>query len=159
MDADRLLLELTLVGRMALAALFGFLVGAEREFRGKRAGERTFALVGMGSAGVTGVGVLLFPPSAEKVIAGVITGIGFLGVGVIWRSEEGQARGLTTAAATWAVAAVGVIAGAGLYIAAALATAIVLLLLVFDRVPGLGGIAKRLNRGGGAGRPPSARAG
>src|SRR6266516_6710099 len=112
-------LQLTVFLRIALAALLGFVVGLERELRGKAAGERTFSLVAVGAAAFTAVGVEKFPESAEKIMAGVATGIGFLGVGIIWREEGGQSRGLTTAAATWAVAAVGVLAGAGLELSGA----------------------------------------
>lgn len=137
-------MQWTLFGRMALAAVFGGLIGLEREVRGKRAGERTFALVAFGSAGFTAVGVELFPASAEKVIAGIATGIGFLGVGIIWRMEGGQARGLTTAAATWAIAAIGVIVGTGLYLTAALATAFTLAVLEVQYVPVVARLVKRL---------------
>lgn len=142
---DDPVLQLAIVGRMALAALFGFLIGFERELRRKSAGQRTLALVALGSAGVTAVGVELFPASAEKVMAGVITGVGFIGVGIIWRAGEGQARGLTTAAATWAVAAIAVAVGSGLYLAGALGTALALGLLLLDRVPGLGNLPERLS--------------
>jgi putative Mg2+ transporter-C (MgtC) family protein len=130
----RLALELTLVGRMALAGVLGFVAGAERELRGKDAGTRTFGLMALGTAGITGLGVELFPVSAEKVIAGVVTGIGFLGAGVIWRARVGQARGLTTAAALWAVAALGVLVGAGLYLAGVLGAALVVGALLLDRL-------------------------
>lgn len=136
--------EWTLFGRMTLAAVFGGLIGFEREVRGKRAGERTFALVAFGSAGFTAVGVELFPASAEKVIAGIATGIGFLGVGIIWRMEGGQARGLTTAAATWAIAAIGVIVGTGLYLTAAAATAFTFGILELQYVPVVAHLVKRL---------------
>lgn len=129
----RLALELTLVGRMALAGVLGLIAGAEREFRGKDAGTRTFGLMAIGTAGITGLGVELFPVSAEKVIAGVVTGLGFLGAGVIWRAH-GQARGLTTAAALWAVAGVGVLIGAGLYLAGVLGTGLVVGALLLDRL-------------------------
>jgi len=58
--------ELTLIGRTALGALLGYVIGFEREYRGKPAGERTFGLLALGAAGVTALGVLAFPASAEK---------------------------------------------------------------------------------------------
>jgi putative Mg2+ transporter-C (MgtC) family protein len=152
--------QLSIVERIALAALFGFLVGLERESRGKQAGERTFALVALGASAFTALGVELFPESAEKVMAGVATGIGFLGVGIIWREEGGQSRGLTTAAATWAVAAVGVLAGAGLQLSAALATVLVLAILEFEYLPFTGSWVHRMpeddrDPGDPQARPPS----
>jgi putative Mg2+ transporter-C (MgtC) family protein len=130
----RAITQLTLFGRIALGGLLGYVIGFEREYRGKSAGERTFALLAVGAAGVTGLGVLEFPASAEKVIAGVITGVGFLGAGLIFREDRlGQVHGLTTAASSWAAAAMGILAGAGAYLTAVLGTILVLLLLEADR--------------------------
>jgi putative Mg2+ transporter-C (MgtC) family protein len=120
---------------MALAALFGYAIGWEREIRGKAAGERTFALIALGAAGFTALGVEDFPASAEKIIAGVATGIGFLGAGIIFRQEGGNVMGLTTAASSWAAAAIGVLVGAGEYITGFLATLLVLLILEIDNLP------------------------
>ena len=143
-EEGRFTLELTLAGRMALAALFGFLVGLERESRGKSAGERTFAMVGLAASGFAGVAFLNFPETAGQAVAGVATGIGFLGIGIIWREERGeQARGLTTAASILGVAAIGVVTGVGLYLTAVLATALALLILEFDRAPVLSALHRR----------------
>jgi putative Mg2+ transporter-C (MgtC) family protein len=87
---------------------------------------------------VTGLGALFFPASAEKVIAGVITGVGFLGAGLIFRErdlEGSQPAGLTTAASSWAAAAVGILAGAGLYLASIVSCLFVLLILEVNRLP------------------------
>ena len=131
--------ELTLIGRTALGALLGYVIGFEREYRGKPAGERTFGLLALGAAGVTALGVLAFPASAEKVIAGVITGVGFLGAGLIFRERDmsghGQVLGLTTAASSWAAAAVGILAGAGAYLSAVATCVVVLVLLEVHRLP------------------------
>lgn len=135
----RLATQAVLIGRIALGAALGYVVGFEREYRGKSAGERTFGLLALGAAGVTGLGVLFFPASAEKVIAGVITGVGFLGAGLIFRERDvesgGQPLGLTTAASSWAAAAVGILAGAGLYLTSVVACAFVLLILEVNRLP------------------------
>jgi putative Mg2+ transporter-C (MgtC) family protein len=139
-------LQLALFGRMVLASLFGFLIGFEREYRGKAAGERTFALLALGAAGFTALGVELFPASAEKVIAGVATGVGFLGAGIIWRTQSGPA-GLTTAASTWAAAAIGVLCGSAVYLTAALATVLTIAILESESLP-LVGRVRRL-------RPPA----
>jgi len=131
--------QATLIGRIALGAFLGYVIGFEREYRGKSAGERTFGLLALGAAAVTGAGVLFFSASAEKVIAGVITGVGFLGAGLIFRERDttgqGQVLGLTTAASSWAAAAVGILAGAGLYFSAVVACAIVLVILEINRLP------------------------
>jgi putative Mg2+ transporter-C (MgtC) family protein len=146
-DGDRLALELTVAGRMALAALLGFLVGLERESRGKSAGERTFAIVALAAAGFSGLAITTFPNTIGQAVAGVASGIGFLGIGIIWRAEEGQARGLTTAASIFGVAAIGVVAGLGLYLTAVLATVVVLVLLEFDHIPVLTNLHRRFTRG------------
>ena len=144
MQIDRFTLELTLAGRMALGALLGFLVGLEREARGKSAGERTFAIVALAASGFSGTAITMFPETTGQAVAGIATGLGFLGVGIIWRAGEGQTRGLTTAASILGVAAIGVVSGLGLYLTAVLATVIVLLLLEFNRVPVLGGLHRRV---------------
>ena len=134
----RLATQAVLIGRIALGAALGYTIGFEREYRGKPAGERTFGLLALGAAGVTGLGVLFFPASAEKVIAGVITGVGFLGAGLIFRErdeEGGQPLGLTTAASSWAAAAVGILAGAGLYLSSVVASVFVLVVLEVNRLP------------------------
>jgi putative Mg2+ transporter-C (MgtC) family protein len=143
-DEGRVPLELTIAARMALAAVLGFLVGLERESRGKSAGERTFAIVALGAAGFAGTAITMFPSTAGQAVAGVATGIGFLGVGIIWRAEAGETRGLTTAASILCVAALGVVTGIGLYLAAIVGTALALFILEFDRMPGLRGLHRRV---------------
>jgi putative Mg2+ transporter-C (MgtC) family protein len=147
-DRERVALELTLAGRMALAAILGFLVGLERESRGKSAGERTFAIVALAAAGFAGVAIMMFPATTGQAVAGVASGIGFLGVGIIWRAEEGQARGLTTAASIFGVASIGVVVGLGLYLTAVFATVTVLVLLEFDHIPVLTNLHRRFSRDG-----------
>ena len=108
--------DLALFGRIALAALLGFIVGWEREVRGHPAGARTFALVSAGSAALTTIASDAFPSTAEKLIAGIVTGIGFIGAGIVLQDPHGHVRGLTTAAAIWAMAAVGVMAGSARFV-------------------------------------------
>src|SRR4051794_19189854 len=73
--------QVLLIARAALAAALGFLVGWERHIHGSPAGDRTHALVAVGASAFTTVGVVNFPSTAEKLIAGIVTGIGFLGAG------------------------------------------------------------------------------
>jgi putative Mg2+ transporter-C (MgtC) family protein len=143
-EPQRVTLELTLAARMGLAALLGFLVGLERESRGKSAGERTFAIVALAASGFAGLAITMFPQTVGQAVAGVATGIGFLGIGIIWRAEEGQTRGLTTAASILGTAAIGVLAGIGLYLTAILGTVLALLLLEFDNLPGLRNLHRRV---------------
>ena len=118
-----------------MAGVFGFAIGLERQARGKTAGERTFALVAASAAGFAGVAAEVFPETGGQLIAGVATGIGFLGVGIIWRSPMGSTRGLTTAASIWAAAVDGVLAGLGLYLTAVILMLLVVLILEAQRVP------------------------
>lgn len=127
-------IDLTLLIRIAIAALLAFAIGWEREFRGSEAGDRTFTLVGLGAAAFTAVGVENFPATAEKVMAGVVTGVGFLGGGMILR-DGGAVRGLTTAAAMWATAAVGMLAGVGELMIGALVAGLVIIVLELQFIP------------------------
>lgn len=126
--------ELIFIGRAALAAALAFLIGWEREARGSPAGDRTFAMVALGSAAFTAIGIEQFPETAEKLLAGVVTGVGFLGAGMIVK-EASEVRGLTTAAGIWAVASVGVVVGAGEYFVGVALTALILLILTWERIP------------------------
>jgi putative Mg2+ transporter-C (MgtC) family protein len=108
--------------RILLAVALGGLVGFERQYHGRAAGLRTHILVCLGSALITlaGIGLVVAETTAGSVIrsdpariaAGVITGIGFLGGGVIMRTRD-HVRGLTTAASIWFTAGLGVIIGLG----------------------------------------------
>ncbi|MGH2591151.1 MAG: MgtC/SapB family protein [Actinomycetota bacterium] len=143
--------QLTILGRGALAAALGLVIGLERETRGKAAGERTFALLALGAAAFVAVGIAVFPGSADRVIQGVAAGVGFLGAGVIFQ-READVQGLTTAASAWAAAAIGVVVGLGAYVAAALATAVVLIILELDQIPVLRKIREQAESAGQAGR-------
>lgn len=118
--------QLALVGRLAIAALLGSIIGLERELRGYPAGVRTVGLVAFGAAFFTEVSRVAGPE--DRIAAGIVTGIGFLGAGLIFR-EGYTVRGITTAATVWASAAIGMAVGRELILAAALATALVLLWL------------------------------
>lgn len=126
-----------LIGRLALATVLGALVGAERERRERAAGLRTHALVGVGSAlfiivsafgftDVLGTPNVVLDPS--RVAAQVASGVGFLGAGTIILRRN-TVRGLTTAASVWAVAAIGLAIGGGLYVAGVATAALTLAVL------------------------------
>ena len=103
--------------RLTAASIIGGAIGLDRELHGKPSGVRTMAIVALGSALVVLVGQHLDAKDASagsRVIQGVITGIGFLGAGVILRNPAGKrVRGLTTAAAIWLTACMGVACGFG----------------------------------------------
>jgi len=118
--------QLAIVGRLAFAAVLGALIGLERELRGYPAGVRTVALVALGAALFTDISQLL--GEEDRVAAGIVTGIGFIGAGVIFR-EGYTVRGITTAATIWSAAAIGMAVGRELYLVAGLGAVLVFILL------------------------------
>jgi putative Mg2+ transporter-C (MgtC) family protein len=109
-------LVLQVVVRLVVAAILGGIIGMERMLKGKPAGLRTQMLVCMASASVLIVARLDGIPHAElsRVIDGILTGIGFIGGGVILKlTQEREILGVTTAASIWATAAVGIAVGLG----------------------------------------------
>jgi len=124
--------------RMLVAALLSGVVGLERERGERAAGLRTHALVGLGSCLVMLVSAFgfsdwHFTPGAldpSRMAAQVVSGIGFLGAGVIiFQRDREVVRGLTTAASVWVVAAIGLAVGGGMYVTATVGTGITLLIL------------------------------
>jgi len=119
--------------RLLLAAALGAIIGYQRERAGKAAGLRTHVLICVGAALFTIASLYGFGAATDpaRIAAGVVVGIGFLGGGVIIRRvEEGIVAGLTTAATIWAVAGIGLAAGAGLYLVSAVTAAIMLIVLL-----------------------------
>lgn len=117
--------------RIAVACLCGGLVGLERTKRLKEAGIRTHIIVALGAALIMVVSKYGFGDvggaDASRIASNVITGISFLGAGVIF-VRGGSVKGLTTAAGIWATAAIGLALGAGMYTVGVLCTALVILL-------------------------------
>jgi len=131
------LLDITL--RLLLAAALGAGIGYQRERANKPAGLRTHILIALGSALFTVISIFGFNGTVDpsRVAAGVVTGIGFIGAGVILRGVRGEhVVGLTTAASIWAVAAIGMAAGVGMYLIATVVTAIAVLVLMVPTVKG-----------------------
>jgi len=118
--------------RLVLSVIAGGLIGLEREVVHKPAGIRTHMLVCLGSALFVLVTIETLPNEAARIIAGIATGIGFLGAGTIFRSKS-EVHGLTTAASVWAVAAVGIAIGLGYYLMAIIAVVLVLLVLQLNK--------------------------
>lgn len=118
------------VGRLLLACILGAVVGLDRELNRKAAGVRTNLLICMGSAFFTLLSAVLAGENGPKgqVASNIVQGIGFLGAGVIVHNRS-RVSGLTSAASIWAVASIGMAAGAGLYMAAIAGTVIVVLAL------------------------------
>jgi putative Mg2+ transporter-C (MgtC) family protein len=125
----------SIVIRLVLAAVFGGVIGFQRERQERPAGLRTHILVSLGSALFMLVSTFDFGLDSDptRIAAQVVTGIGFLGAGTIIR-QGNIVMGLTTAASLWSVAAVGLAAGAGYYSAAAIGTLLIFVGLSFFKV-------------------------
>lgn len=125
-------IELVIVVKLIVAFLLGAFIGYDREKHGNSAGIRTYAAVCMGAAIFTSIGIHIVndTAAASRIIANIITGIGFLGAGIIYRNSSGNgSHGLTTAATIWCTAAVGVAVGMNMYIIAVAASAALYFLL------------------------------
>ena len=127
---------LIITGKMLLAIVFGGVIGIEREALGKPAGSRTYALITLGSCLFTIMSIQGFKQfgdsSPAALVSSIISGMGFLGAGVIIFHKE-KLEGLTTAAALWAVASVGIAIGLGWYYVSIIATILIFLLLFIVR--------------------------
>jgi putative Mg2+ transporter-C (MgtC) family protein len=133
------------VPRLLLALLCGFCVGLNRDLHHKDAGFRTFSLVSLGSAVITLVMVhqsALDISAVSRVAQGIVTGIGFLGAGLILHRDGGlKVTGLTTAAAIWATASLGIASGLGLFVIVLPALLLILFVLTIG-----GPIERRIER-------------
>jgi putative Mg2+ transporter-C (MgtC) family protein len=123
-----------------LAAALGAGIGYQRERAGKAAGVRTHILVSSGAALFTLASIYGFGGTTvdiSRVAAGVVVGVGFIGAGVILRGPRGEeVAGLTTAATIWVTAAIGLAAGAGMYLISVIATAVIEGILLLPKVRG-----------------------
>ncbi|MDB5521666.1 MAG: magnesium transporter, partial [Tardiphaga sp.] len=133
--------------RLGVATLAGSAVGLNRDLHGKPIGLRTLSLVALATSMVValtdpGGEVSHFSDASSRVVQGVLTGIGFLGAGVILHGEsKSRVRGLTSAALTWLTACIGIMCGAGQWRIVAVAVAITFVILMIG-----GGVEKRLHR-------------
>ena len=125
------LTESEIFTRLIMAAFIGAIIGAERQIHKRPAGMRTHGLICVGATLFTIISGF-YDQDPARISAGIVTGIGFLAAGVVFRSEK-HLQGITTAAEIWVLAAIGIAIGAGLYYAA-IATAIIVLVLL---VPGV----------------------
>lgn len=144
--------------KLLLAMLAGFVIGFERELHHKPAGMATMTIVTLASAlmmelsyGLSGLGIGPQNADPARLAAGVLTGIGFLGAGVIIQDAR-RVQGITTAATIWLMAGVGLAIGAGFYIPALAAVGLALVAFWLNPVTGLLVEARRNRLQGSAGR-------
>ena len=134
--------------RLLLASVIGLLFGLDRERAHKPAGVRTYMMVCLASCVIAMVsaygyqsvvgaydGAINLVTDPARLMVGVLTGIGFLGAGIIWRSPRGDVSGVTTAAGILMLAALGICCGLGLYMIIAVAGPIAYLALISERLP------------------------
>lgn len=117
------------INKFLLATLLCGLIGAEREYRSKSAGLKTMMMIGLGATLFTILSIKIGASSQDRIASNIVTGIGFLGAGVIFK-EENRVKGLTTACIIWIVAAIGMAVGSGYYEQAIGVTGVVLLALI-----------------------------
>jgi putative Mg2+ transporter-C (MgtC) family protein len=124
--------DVHLLARVALACAIAFCFGFERQLRGSPAGNRTFVLIGGTAAAVTSVAGL----SSPQAVAGILTGIGFIGAGLVF-IHGATVRGLTSAATVFAVAGIGIVLGYGHLYLGLFVGAAFLFMLELQHIPGL----------------------
>ena len=116
--------------RLLIALGIGAIIGAEREYRSKSAGLRTMIMVSLSSCLFTIMSLRIGVDSHDRIAANILTGLGFVGAGVIFKYEN-RISGITTATTIWMTAALGMAAGAGYEMLSLFATFIVLIVLIF----------------------------
>lgn len=112
--------------------VFGYLIGAERESRGKDAGISTHIMVICGATLFTFLSSLVDPSSESRIAAQIVSGIGFLGAGLILKEEGSRVKNLTTASSIWFAGAIGMALGFDMHSLAAIATVVC---VIVPRIP------------------------
>lgn len=125
--------DLDILVRIAVGFVLAYLVGFERQLRGSPAGDRTYALVGAAATAITAVAGNASP----QAVAGIVTGVGFIGGALVFRGQGGLVRGLTSAATVFSAAALGVVVGYGHLVIGVFMTLVFLLTLELQHIPAL----------------------
>ena len=121
---------LGLLTKIVLATALGYLIGMERELHGKVVGTRTISLIAIGSALYVLMSPTMISGDNSRIIAQVVSGIGFLGAGIIFKDGD-TVKGLTTAATVWCSAAIGCLCGYGMFAEAVIGTAAIITVNLF----------------------------
>lgn len=123
-----------LIIKIGLSLLCGYIIGIEREYSGKAVGTRTISLICLGSTLFCLMSPMVFNVDNSRVVAQIVSGIGFIGAGIIFKNGD-EVHGLTTAATIWASAAVGSLIGMGMYFEAGVGTlAILFINIAFKKI-------------------------
>lgn len=136
MPVESLQYDFVMLFRVVFACLLGCLIGWERERHRNivSAGIRTYGAISLGACAFGIVGLVIANADPSRVASQVVTGIGFLGGGIIFRQGD-YVTGLTTAATLWATAAVGLAVSVGMYLTSLLISLLIFLLLYLPRMP------------------------
>lgn len=121
---------LVVITKIILATALGYLIGLERELHGKVVGTRTISLIAIGSALYVLMSPSIIGGDNSRIIAQVVSGIGFLGAGIIFKDGD-TVKGLTTAATVWCAAAIGCLCGFGMFAEAILGTTAIMIVNLF----------------------------
>lgn len=138
--------DLIILGRAALAAALGFVIGWERQIAGASLRARTIGLAALTAASLTALGAEIFGNGTDRIVQGIVTGIGFLGAGVIIHGSSGEVRGLTTAASLWAMTSIGVAVGFGHELLGILLAGLVYLVIALGEWPLMDWLRRRTSQ-------------
>ena len=135
--------DLIILWRAALAAALGLLIGWERQVTGSAIKGRAIGLAALTAASLTALGQEIFATGPDRIVQGIVTGIGFLGAGVIIHGASGEVRGLTTAASMWAMTGIGVAVGSGHEVLGVLLALLIYIIIASGQWPVLARIRQR----------------
>lgn len=116
-----------MISKILLSIALGFLIGLEREKHGKAIGVRTISLITLGSTLFAMMSISIIPADASRIIAQIVTGVSFIGAGLIIK-DNGSVRGLTTAAVVWVSASIGALVGISMFKEAFVGTVAIILI-------------------------------
>jgi putative Mg2+ transporter-C (MgtC) family protein len=139
-------LEVIIILRTNLAVLLGLAIAWERKASGAQVRGKSIVLATMTCAALTASSMQAYGDEAARVVAGIVTGIGFLGAGMILRSATGEVHGQTSAAGLWTMSMVGIIVGSGHEILGILLTIIAYVIMAWDDWPLVTRLQQRLAR-------------
>ena len=125
----------TVLWHSGLAALIGLAIGWERRASGSPVRARILALVAMTATALTAIGLQMSLSDLSRILAGLLSGVGFIGAGVLMGGDKGEVRGLTTAAALWATTGVSIVIGLGYVVAGLVLALLVYCIISWDDWP------------------------
>jgi putative Mg2+ transporter-C (MgtC) family protein len=138
--------EITIILRTNLAVLLGLAIAWERKASGAQVRGKSIVLATMTCAALTSTSIQVYGDEAARVVAGFVTGIGFLGAGMILRSATGEVHGQTSAAGLWTMSLVGITVGSGHEILGVLLTLMAYVIMAWEDWPLVTRLKQRLAR-------------